>query len=263
MLSLPLFHRIAGKRVVVIGAGDMADAKRRLIERAGGICCGETEAHHADLGFVALDDARVAEIAARRLKAQGLLVNVADRPDLCDFTLPSVLDREPVQIAIGTSGASAGLAKHIRLRLETLLPQSLGQLAEALAAVRDRMRAHYPDGNQRRKALDAALSPNGFLDPMQEASAGRVEAWLGRASPPAGSRTETINITSADPDDLTLRQARLLGEADLVVFAPTIAEPILVRARADAVRRTLADYNARDPDEPPPGLTIILTDRAF
>ncbi|NTZ42033.1 siroheme synthase [Altererythrobacter sp. SALINAS58] len=259
MLSLPLFHRITGKRVVIIGDGDMADAKRRLIERAGGICCGETEAHHADLGFVALENERAAEIAARRLKAHGLLVNVADRPDLCDFTLPSVLDREPVQIAIGTSGASAGLAKHLRLRLETTLPQSLGRLAEALSAAREDMRARFPQADQRRKALDAALAPGGALDPLQANSADEVDAWLAGTAAPETDRVEVLKLTSTDPDDLTLRQARLLGEADVVVFAPEIPEPILVRARADAVRRTLADYDARNPDEASPGLTIILT----
>ena len=56
MHSLPLFHRISGKRVVVVGVGDMAEAKARLVERAGGIPCAETEAHHAQLAFVALED---------------------------------------------------------------------------------------------------------------------------------------------------------------------------------------------------------------
>ena len=120
MHSLPLFHRISGKRVVVVGVGDMADAKARLVERAGGIPCAETEAHHAQLAFVALEDERASESAARRLKQAGLLVNVADQPDLCDFTLPSVLDRDPVLVAVSTGGASAGLAKHLRLRLEAL-----------------------------------------------------------------------------------------------------------------------------------------------
>ena len=102
MNSLPLFHRIAGTRVVLVGSGAMAEAKRRLVERAGGEVCSEAEAHHARLGFVALEDGRAAEAAALRLKRLGLLVNVADRPGLCDFTLPSVLDREPVLIAVGT-----------------------------------------------------------------------------------------------------------------------------------------------------------------
>ena len=139
--SLPLFHRVRGTRVVVIGDCAMTEAKRRLVERAGGICCGETEAHHARLALVALDDAREAETAAARLKAKGLLVNVADRPELCDFTLPSILDRDPVLIAIGTGGASAGLAKHLRLRLERLLPGSLGARDPARAVARCRRAA--------------------------------------------------------------------------------------------------------------------------
>ncbi|MEG3597956.1 MAG: NAD(P)-dependent oxidoreductase, partial [Pseudomonadota bacterium] len=114
MHSLPLFHRIAGARVVVGGEGDMAAAKARLVERAGGVTCAETEAHHARLAFVALEDSRAAEAAALRLKRMGLLVNVADRPELCDFTLPSLLDRDPVLVAVSTGGASAGLAKHLR-----------------------------------------------------------------------------------------------------------------------------------------------------
>ena len=136
MHSLPLFHRIAGRRVVVVGDGDMAGAKARLVERAGGIPCAETEAHHAALAFVALDNPRAAEAAALRLKRAGLLVNVADRPELCDFTLPSLLDRDPVLVAVSTGGASAGLAKHLRLRLEAILPQSLGALASTLSAAR-------------------------------------------------------------------------------------------------------------------------------
>ena len=121
MHSLPLFHRIAGARVVVVGEGDMAAAKARLVERAGGVTCAETEAHHARLAFVALEDGRAAEAAALRLKRMGLLVNVADRPELCDFTLPSLLDRDPVLVAVSTGGASAGLAKHLRLRLELVV----------------------------------------------------------------------------------------------------------------------------------------------
>ena len=142
--SLPLFHRVSGQRVVVLGDGDAADAKRRLVERAGGICCGEPEAHHARLAFVAIDDAKTGEAAAIRLRCKGLLVNVTDRPELCDFTVPSILDRDPVIVAVGTGGASAGLAKQLRLRLEGLLPPSLGALASALSDARDALRTRWP-----------------------------------------------------------------------------------------------------------------------
>src|SRR5690606_28826868 len=95
----------------------------------------------ARLAFVALDRP---ELATVRLKARGVLVNVTDRHDLCDFTVPSVLDRDPVLVAVGTGGASAGLAKQLRLRLEALLPGDLGRLAEALHAARDALRARWP-----------------------------------------------------------------------------------------------------------------------
>ena len=140
MHSLPLFHRIAGQPVIVLGDGAAAEAKARLVERAGGIVVGEGDLA-ARLAFISKD---APEAAAARLRARGVLVNVADRPELCDFTLPSVLERGPVVVAVSTGGASAGLAKALRLRLETLLPASLGTLAEALAAARGAMRGRWP-----------------------------------------------------------------------------------------------------------------------
>ncbi|QKG70082.1 precorrin-2 dehydrogenase/sirohydrochlorin ferrochelatase family protein [Erythrobacter mangrovi] len=252
MHSLPLFHRIAGQRVVVVGQGEMAEAKARLVTRAGGIPCAETEAHHAKLAFVALEDPRAAEAAAMRLKRAGLLVNVADRPELCDFTLPSILDRDPVLVAVSTGGASAGLAKHLRLRLERLLPERLGTLARALDRAREAIRARYPKADERRRALDEALGEGGLLDPFDASSTERVDGWLaGEAVASTGGLVE-FTLTGSDPEDLTLRQARLLGMADTVLHDPQVPEAILVRARADATRRALPC------DPPEEGLTVIL-----
>lgn len=237
---------------MVIGEGDAADAKRRLVERAGGRCCGE-DAEGARLAFVALEDREQAEAAARRLKARGLLVNVADRPELCDFTLPSVLERGDVLVAVSTGGASAGLAKQLRLRLEALLPASLGALARGLAEARDVLRSHWPDAAERRRALDAALTQGGPLDPLESGSAERVPNWLAEPGSALPAQTVELVLTSDDPDDLTLRQARLLGEADTILHGPDIADAILARGRADAVRGDLDSAAA-----PRPGLTLIL-----
>ncbi|MEZ5680202.1 MAG: NAD(P)-dependent oxidoreductase [Erythrobacter sp.] len=255
MHSLPLFHRIAGERVVVVGEGEMADAKARLIVRAGGVPCAETEAHHARLAFVALEDPRAAEAAALRLKRAALLVNVADRPELCDFTLPSILDRDPVLVAVGTGGASAGLAKHLRLRLEAILPQGLGVLARKLGEAREAIRARYPSSDDRRHALDESLGEGGALDPFSPASAGNVEGWLQGTDGSSAPRTFEFALTSDDPEDLTLRQARLMGCADTIIHDPQIPEAILVRARADAVRKTLPAL------APETGITVILRRR--
>lgn len=250
--SLPLFHRVRGVPVVVIGEGDMGDSKRRLVERAGGVPCSEAEAHLARLAFVALEDRREAEAVALRLKRRGLLVNVADRPELCDFTLPSILDREPVLVAVSTSGASAGLAKHLRLRLEQVLPQSLGTLAQALAEARDAMRERWPDGAERRRAVDAALQEGGLLDPFDPAAAGRLTQWLNDVPPAPEPKRHVFTLSSQDPEDLTLRQARLLGEADTILHESDLPEAILARARADAARHPLPF------DGDPEGLVVEL-----
>ncbi|MXO66926.1 precorrin-2 dehydrogenase/sirohydrochlorin ferrochelatase family protein [Altericroceibacterium endophyticum] len=258
MRSLPLFHRIADRPVLVLGDGAMAEPKRRLVERAGGrVISDEAEgiALGARLAFIALEDAEACALASVRLRKAGVLVNVVDQPDLCEFTTPSLLERDPVLIAIGTSGASAGLAKQLRLRLEALLPASLGRLAQALNYRRKDIRARYPDGGDRRQALDAALGRNGPLDPLDEGSADRMDAWLQapRAAPASG--VVELHISSDDPEDLTFRQARLMGSADRIFYDSGIAPQILNRARADAERIELDQAECMDDL---PGLSLIM-----
>lgn len=256
--SLPLFHRIAGHPVIVLGQGAAAEAKRRLVERAGGQVIhdiGEGVDKGARLAFVAHDNPAACEGDAIRLRCAGLLVNVVDRPELCDFTVPSLLDRSPVLVAIGTGGASAGLAKALRLRLEALVPARLGDLARGLFAGRARLREVWPDAGDRRRALDAALSAGGPLDPLDEAAAQRLSGWLDNPDTAELPRQVEIRLRSDDPEDLTLREARLLGSADLLAHEATVAPHVLDRARADA-RRVVLPPGAQAPHAP--GLTVIL-----
>ena len=251
MDSLPLFHRIAGKPVIVLGEGEAADAKRRLVERVGGVVVSEGNTD-ARLAFIALTPP---EDAAHRLRARGVLINTVDRPDLCDFTVPSLLDRTPVLVAIGTGGASAGLAKALRLRLEMLLPATLGKLAEGLFAAREALRTRWPDAGDRRRAIDTALGDGGALDPLREDSAAGLNSWLGAEHSRQIFGVIEIRLRSADPEDLTLREARLLGSADVLVYEPNVSPVILNRARADAVRAEIA---AGETVSAGTGLTVVL-----
>ena len=257
-LALPLFHRIAGQPVIVVGAGDAAEAKRRLVARTGALVVDDIEAglaRGARLAFVAHDDGPRGEADAARLRAAGVLVNVVDRPDLCDFTTPAIVDRAPLLIAVGTGGASAGLAKQIRLRLEALLPQRLGGLAEGLYAARAALRARFPNPGERRRALDTALGEGGALDALREDSAGRIEAWLAGAAD-SGRAVIEIALRSPDPEELTLREARALGSADRLVYEPGVPLAVLERARADAVR-VAWDGNG-DGDVTGEGLVVVV-----
>ncbi|MES2175396.1 MAG: siroheme synthase [Pseudomonadota bacterium] len=249
MQSLPVFLRLTGRPVILTGEGEAADAKRRLLERAGAIVVGEEDAA-ARIAIVADGDA--ATVA--RLRARGVLVNATDVPDLCDFTLPAIVDRDPVLIAIGTGGASAGLAKALRQRLEAMLPARLGDLATALFAGRAAIRARWPDAAERRRAIDAGLAAGGPIDPLRDRAVDSVPGWLAAEGVVTPSRLEVIRLRSGDPDDLTLRAARLLGEADCVYHHPVVAAAILDRARADAVR-IMADA---PPEMPGEGLSLWL-----
>jgi uroporphyrin-III C-methyltransferase/precorrin-2 dehydrogenase/sirohydrochlorin ferrochelatase len=261
--SLPLFVRLAGRPVILLGEGEAADAKRRLLDRAGADVVGEDAA--SSLAIVAINDEDEALAAVARLKARGILVNAVDRSALCDFTLPAIVDRAPVLIAIGTSGVSAGLAAALRQRLEALVPADLGKLALALQAARGALRKRWPDMGERRRALATAMAAGGMLDPLSPTH--DVDAWLAQPTPGSppwkggagggsaadvhadsqptdppptppfqGGEQVVIRLTSTDPDDLTLRQARALASADRVYHRPDVPAAILDRARADAAR---------------------------
>lgn len=247
MHSLPVFLRLTGRPVILTGAGEAAEAKRRLLARAGALVVGEDGS--AALAIVSDGD----EATTARLQARGVLVNATDRPDLCDFTLPAIVDRDPVLIAIGTGGASAGLAKALRQRIEALLPARLGALATALHAARGAIRSRWPDAGARRRAIDAALAAGGAIDPLAAGVAG-VQGWLEGEDVARQVGLVHLRLTSGDPDDLTLRAARLLGEADRVYHAADVPREILDRARADAARVVAAG----PPIEAGAGLSLWL-----
>lgn len=248
MHSLPVFLRLRGRAVILIGDGEAADAKRRLLERAGARVVGEEA--EAALAIVANGD----EAAVARLKGRGVLVNATDRPELCDFTLPAIVDRDPVLIAVGTGGASAGLAKALRQRIETLLPARLGALATALFEAREAIRMRWPDAAARRRAIDAGLAEGGPIDPLQGDADKSVATWLAGDIDRDARGLVAIRLASTDPDDLTLRTARLLGAADRIYHKPDVPVAILDRARADAAR-IIADAKPHGQEQ---GLTLWL-----
>lgn len=235
--SLPIFVSLQGRPVMLLGEGAVADAKARLLARAGAVVVRD-EAAAASLAVIAMDDADKAEAAAARLKARGVLVNVVDRPVLCDFTLPAIVDRSPVIIAIATGASSASVAKALRQWLEAALPPTLGRLATVLKVARPALKARYPDASERRTALDRLLAPGGALDPLAEHAAPEDVLAQALAGHPAvdGNDYAEVVLTSTDPDDLTLRAARLLARADRVCHHADVPDAIIDRARADAER---------------------------
>ena len=258
MNQLPIFVNLQGRKILLLGRGEMADAKRRLYERAGAVITDVENADGLTLAVVALENDDEAIAAVARLKARGLLVNAVDRSALCDYTTPAIIDRDPVLLAIGTGGASAGLAKALRQRLEQLLPASLGTLATALHDARERIQQTWPDGAVRRKAIDAVLDPGGPLDVLVDHELEDLEAWLDQPHGEFRSQVIDLELASVDPDDLTLRQARWLAQADQIFASDDVPEAVLSRARADAQRFVLTLWDERPTD----GLTLRIRMKA-
>lgn len=262
MEALPLFHAIRGRPVLVMGEGEAAEAKRRLVREAGGVPTAD-EGAGARLAFVAM--AEGAEAEAARLKALGLLVNVVDRPELCDFTVPAIIDRAPVTVAIGTAGSSASLAKALKERLERWLPPGLGNLAQAIRAARGRVAAVHANVPARRAFWARLLAPGAVLDPLAPAAdpEGAIAAALAGEPPADGPQVADIPIPIEGAEGLTLAQLRLLAAADWLWVDPalpqSLAEEVLALARRDAARLSPAVA----PEGPllPPGRGVRLRAR--
>ena len=239
MESLPLFHAVRGRPVLLVGEGEAADAKRRLIEEAGGLPTAD-EASGARLAFVAL--AEGAEAEAARLKALGFLVNVVDRPELCDFTVPAIVDRAPVTLAIGTAGFSASLAKALKERLEWLLPPGLGPLARAIRTSRTQVAEVHGNVPARRAFWARLLAPGGALDPLHPVAdpASAIREALRSGAGPEPPAPLEIPVPADGADALTLAQVRALAAADWVLIdarlADAAAAELLALARRDAAR---------------------------
>ena len=134
------------------------------------------------------------------------------------------------------------------------MPATLGGLAQALGTARAKLRARWPDGADRRRAIDAALDPGGPLDPFGAGSAEAVATWLQSGQDGATANFHHIKVHSDDPDDLTLAQARILARADLVLHQARVAPAILDRARADATRQ----LSESPPADPPSGMVLFV-----
>jgi len=172
---------------------------------------------------------------ARRLR---IPVNAVDRPELCDFFTPALVNRAPVAIAIGTEGAGPVLAQMLRGRIDRMLSPSLGSLAALAASLRGAAEKLLPKGNARRRFWNDffAGAPARAVEvgQLSQAHDAAVDLLLSKTSAPGH-----IALVGAGPgaeDLLTLRAHRLLMEADVVVHDALVPEAVVAMGRRDAER---------------------------
>jgi precorrin-2 dehydrogenase/sirohydrochlorin ferrochelatase len=250
MEAFPAFFPLNGRRVVIAGEGEGAEAKARLLagspatlERISGKAALAPDGYvGATLAFVASPDVAFCEAAALAARGAGVPTNVVDHPELSDFHTPAIIDRGQVVAAIGTAGAAPIVAALVRAELEAKLPEGLGRLVELFGALRAETRAALPDLAQRRAFLRAMMSGAvaEAADAGDMAAAERLMRAALAETPSALGMVWLIETPDAR-DLLSLRAARVLAEADTLVLGEGVAADVAVLARRDAPRRALAD----------------------
>jgi precorrin-2 dehydrogenase/sirohydrochlorin ferrochelatase len=245
MDAFPAFYPLAGKTVVIVGAGEAAEAKLRLfdgspatIRRLDGAAALEPAAYaDAALAFIATDDDAFAEAAAGAARAAHVPVNVVDRPALCDFTTPAVIDRGQVVAAIGTGGASPMLATLLRHDIEARVPEGAGRVAALFAGLQDEVRAALPEPHRRRAFLRAALTGPAAQAALRGDQALAIRLLREALADDAPGVGAVQFIDARGPaDNLTLRAARALASADVLVCDEGVHAEVLALARRDAER---------------------------
>jgi len=242
MRHFPAFFDLQGRTCLVVGVGALAQAKAALLAQAGAIVvrAGTDDAPVVPTGCmlaIIADDRPEPWVAALRLAR--VPVNVADRPELCDFVLPAIIDRDPVTIAVGTGGLSPVLARMLRGRIEGAVPQAFGALARFAGAWRGRVRDALPQAARRRfweMVLDGPIADRVLAGGDAEAA---MAAAVDRAALPTTGQAGIVHLVgvgSDDPDLLTVKAMRLMGAADVIVHDGQIDRSILNLVRRDAER---------------------------
>jgi len=289
MNTFPLFFKLEGRKVLIVGGGEVALRKADLLSRAGACITilapdisHELQALLTDdkhqfiyenynkrymLGarviIAATDDEKLNHEIHADATELNIPVNVVDTPPLCDFIFPAIIDRNPIVIGISSNGKAPVLARLLRARLETLIPQGYGKLAKLAGDFRNEVKAKIPTLTGRRqfweRAFEGQVSQLMFAGNETEATA-QLQADLDstaaaihdkthpdaaenttptlsddsdKKTPPVGE-VYIVGAGPGDPELLTFKALRLMQQADIVYYDALVSPQVLDLCRRDS-----------------------------
>ena len=264
MQALPIFYNIKHRHCVVIGGGDVAVRKVTMLLKADAAVtlfspeiCHELQAlvdakkikyvqanyeqnqlGDACLVVAATDDHAVNEAVSVAAKARNIPVNVVDAPELCTFTMGSIIDRSPVVIAVSSEGNAPVLARYIRTKIETMLPASYGRIATIAGEFRDQVKAKFATTQARRRFWEGVLQGpmvERVLSGQEQAARELLQDLINDAD--AASKKGEVFLVGGgpgDPDLLTFRALRLMQQCDVCVYDKLVSHEVMELVRRDA-----------------------------
>jgi uroporphyrin-III C-methyltransferase/precorrin-2 dehydrogenase/sirohydrochlorin ferrochelatase len=267
---LPLFFSIQGKQCLLVGGGDVALRKARILLSAGAklkvvstqlceqladllhqnnaeYCCSEYHSNLLEdvvLVISAIEDDNIDQQVSEDAQQRGLPVNVVDKPALSSFIIPAIVDRSPMVIAISSGGKSPVLARILRGKIEAMIPASYGQLGGLVGRFRNSVKAKIKNINQRRNFWEnilrgpvAEMVFNGKTQKAQqllEQAVVNIDNNDQQASCAYNGEVYLVGGGPGDPDLLTFKALRLMQQADVVVYDRLVSASVLGLCRRDA-----------------------------
>jgi len=264
MQALPIFFNIKNRHCVVIGGGDVATRKVSMLLKASAAItlyspaiCHEllamaeagtikyiannfepSQLAGACMVIAATDDEAVNIAVSVSAKAQNIPVNVVDAPDLCTFTMGSIIDRSPVVIAISSEGNAPVLARYIRAKIETMLPATYGRIADIAGEFRDQVKAKFATTQARRIFWEGILQGpmvERVLSGQEQAARDLLQNILDGTDATANKgEVFLVGGGPGDPDLLTFRALRLMQQCDVCVYDKLVSPEVMELVRRDA-----------------------------
>ncbi|MCX9106952.1 siroheme synthase CysG [Aeromonas veronii] len=287
---LPIFCRLDNKPVLLVGGGEVAERKARLLLDAGArltVVAPELDPELAELAANGSIEWLAGEFAAQQLAGKWLVVaatdrrevnalvyqsanrarifaNVVDDPKRSSFIMPSIIDRSPLMVAISSGGKAPVLARLLREKLEALLPQHLGAVATFAGSLRERVKARFASMGERRRFWERLLGTDRLGQALargDSASANQLADSLFADESQTGGEVVLVGAGPGDPGLLTLHALRQMQQADVVVYDRLVSDEVMALVRRDA-KRIFVGKQAGNHCVPQEGINQLLLEEA-
>ncbi|QTL96247.1 siroheme synthase CysG [Aeromonas jandaei] len=287
---LPIFCRLDNKPVLLVGGGEVAERKARLLLDAGAqltVVAPELDPELAELAANGNIEWLAGEFAPAQLTGKWLVVaatdrrevnalvyqsanqarifaNVVDDPKRSSFIMPSIIDRSPLMVAISSGGKAPVLARLLREKLEALLPQHLGAVATFAGSLRDRVKARFASMGERRRFWERLLGADRLGQALargDSASAHQLADNLFADESQSAGEVVLVGAGPGDPGLLTLHALRQMQQADVVVYDRLVSDEVMALVRRDA-KRIFVGKQAGNHCVPQEGINQLLLEEA-
>lgn len=287
---LPIFCQLDNKPVLLVGGGEVAERKARLLLDAGAqltVVAPELDPELAELAANGSIEWLAGEFAPAQLTGKWLVVaatdrrevnalvyqsanqarifsNVVDDPKRSSFIMPSIIDRSPLMVAISSGGKAPVLARLLREKLEAMLPQHLGAVAAFAGSLRDRIKTRFASMGERRRFWERLLGADRLGQALargDRASVHQLADNLFADESQTGGEVVLVGAGPGDPGLLTLHALRQMQQADVVVYDRLVSDEVMALVRRDA-KRIFVGKQAGNHCVPQEGINQLLLEEA-